>query len=230
MLRRWLHQVEGFTSLDERMAAALLGREHPLVAALSRTRVVGRQAIASLTVLPVAAATVLLDLAAGPVLLLVTAGVGVVFLGLWSSARRALRDRTHELIARGEGTVLPLIAREQQRLASRHERERLARGLEHALEDAWSWTRFPQGLRPLPGVGCLREADREARKVIAGLRASQARVQGVALVARLLVDGERSPLYAGDPRALRDELGRIAYLLAANPHDSEAAERVRAAA
>jgi len=38
-------------------------------------------------------------------------------------------------------------------------------------------------------------------------------VRGVAMTARLLMDGLRSPLYSGDRRRLREELARIRFAL-----------------
>ena len=110
------------------------------------------------------------------------------------------------------GLTLPSIVRERRRLASRKERERLARSLEHALEEAWHWSP-PLSSRALPGVVCLRHATPEARAVIRCLRSERVSVRGVAMTARLLMDGLRSPLYSGDRLRLREELGRIRFAL-----------------
>jgi hypothetical protein len=58
-----------------------------------------------------------------------------------------------------------------------------------------------------------RFAAGEAREVVTLLREEAARVGGVALTAGFLMDGYRSPLYAGDVGRLREELNRIRYLL-----------------
>lgn len=218
MLFHWPHRAGGLTEDDERMAAAALGASHPFVRAICRTRIAARQALTSSTTAPAAAATALLDLFAGPLLLVVSAAVSLTFLGLWWRARRTLLDRTQELIADGNGPAgLPVIAREGRRLLSRRERERLARRLEETLEDSWKWERTPPPSRPLYGIQCLRDSATEVSAIVRTLRTRRVRAQGVALVARLLGDGERSPLYAGDSRRLQEEVCRIRYLLEAGP-------------
>jgi hypothetical protein len=105
------------------------------------------------------------------------------------------------------------VRNERRRLASRRERERFARSLESLLHDAERWYRILPAYRPPDGAQMLRYAAAEAREVVALLRSDAAHVRGVALTARLLMDGYRSPLYAGNAGRLREELNRIRYLL-----------------
>jgi hypothetical protein len=200
---------------EERLAAdAVLGEEHPLARSLSRHRTISRQAAVAATPLPGALAATLIGIDVALVVLGVTAVVVLVYIGTWVGTRRALLDRTQELIALDDGPrTLPVIARERRRLVSRGERERLARCLEHALADAWNWERTPPRSRPLEGTQFLRDSAAEVTAIVKKLRAKRVRPQGVALISRLLGDGGRSPLYAGDPDRLREELGRIRYLL-----------------
>lgn len=108
---------------------------------------------------------------------------------------------------------MPVIARERRRLSSQEERERLARSLEVLHRDALRWRQTPPRYRPLPGIVQPRDVSQEVAAVVTALRHDGVRVQGVALASRLLSDGQASPLYANDVRALREELNRIRYLL-----------------
>ena len=55
-------------------------------------------------------------------------------------ARRIARDRVQDLIVDGsDRLVLPVVARERRRLASRKVRESFARSLERLLRDAQRW-------------------------------------------------------------------------------------------
>ena len=116
--------------------------------------------------------------------------------------------------------MIPTITRERRRLGSRRERERLASALEHALEESWNWYRYPPPSRPLEGLQFLCES-RDADRV---------RVQGVARVARLLVDADESPLYSGHSARLREELTRIRSLLEPAASDAREEAQPRAAA
>lgn len=199
---------------EQRSAATLLGEHHPLAEALARHRTVTQQTIVAVAVAPLAVVATLAHLAMGRLALGATLLVALGFAGAWMSTRRSLVDRVQELIVGGATSLkLPVVVRERRRLASREERERLARSLEHALEEVWNWHRAPVRLQAMPGVVCLRDATPEARAVIRTLRSERVSVRGVAMTARLLMDGQRSALYSGDRRRLREELGRIRFVL-----------------
>lgn len=192
----------------------MLGSEHPLTRALARERTVARQTAAALAVLPGSVAATVLGVEVAPLFLGATVAVALVYALAWLSLRRTLVDRTRDAIASGDcATSLGIVASERRRLVSRRERERLARCLEQALRDAWSWERTPPPARPLYGTQFLRESAADVSAIVGKLRGRRVRAQGVALVSRLLGDGERSPLYAGDAARLREELRRIRYLL-----------------
>ena len=206
------------TASEQRGAANVLGERHPLTRALARNRTVARQTVVAVAVAPAGVVATVAHLALGPVVTAATALVVLAFAVVWASTRRTLVDAVHELIVEGDRSLmLPTVVRERRRLHSRKERERLARSLEQALDDAWSWYGTPPRSRALPGVVCLRDATPEARAVIRELRSGQVAVRGVAMTARLLMDGLRSPLYSGDRRRLREELARIRFALESTP-------------
>ena len=211
------------TASEHRGAATALGERHPLTKALARNRTVARQTAVAAAVVPAGIAAMSAHLALGPVVTAATALVVLAFAGVWTSTRRTLVDVVHELIVEGDRSLmLPTVVRERRRLDSQEERERLARSLEQALDDAWSWYRRPPHARGLPGVVCLRDATPEARAVIRELRSGPVAVRGVAMTARLLMDGLRSPLYSGDRRRLREELARIRFALESTPAAEDA--------
>jgi len=219
------------TASEHRGAATALGERHPLTMALARTRTVARQTVVAAAVVPAGVAAMIAHLPLGPVVTAATALVVVVFAAVWTSTRRTLVDAVHELIVEGDRSLmLPAVVRERRRLDSQKEQECLARSLEQALEDAWSWYSTPPRSRGLPGVVCLRDATPEARAVIRRLRSGQVAVRGVAMTARLLTDGLRSPLYSGDRRRLREELARIRFALESKPVAAEDTRHWQAAA
>ena len=206
------------TEEEQRAADVMLGERHPLARALARVRTVSRQAVAVLALLPGSLAATVAGIGVAPLFLASTALVAVAYLVAWLTARRALLDRTQDVIARGEDPrSLGVVARERRRLVSRRVRERLARSLEQALDDAFRWERTPPPSRPRYGTQFLRDSAADVTAIARKLRAKRVRAQGVALVSRLLGDGERSPRYAGDSKRLHEELGRIRYLLEPPP-------------
>jgi hypothetical protein len=200
---------------DESAAASVLGPEHELVGVLARRRTLTVQILVTAIPLGLAAIGVVLDVASAPLLL---ASAAIVQLGLVLAVpyvRHRVRDISEELIAAGNGRArgLRVVQEEHRRLASRAERERLARALERLIEDALRRPRFGRAVPPAPGVACVRFAVTEVRDVVALLRDGAADVRGVALTSRLLTDGA-SPLFGRDAELLREELRRIRFLLA----------------
>ena len=140
--------------------------------------------------------------------------VAVAFVVLWLVVRSVAREQAQGLIAAGaDSVVLDVVARERRRLASRGEREALARSLASLHRDALRWNRTHPHFRPLFGVAQLRHVSREVDALVAALRRDRVRVQGVALTSRFLSDGQSSPLYANEIGPLREELNRIRFLL-----------------
>ena len=129
------------TASEHRGAATALGERHPLTKALARNRTVARQTAVAAAVVPAGIAAMSAHLALGPVVTAATALVVLAFAAVWTSTRRTLVDVVHELIVEGDRSLmLPTVVRERRRLDSHKERERLARSLEQALDDAGAGT------------------------------------------------------------------------------------------
>jgi hypothetical protein len=207
-------QSTGLSAADKRASESVLGRSHRLTRALSNTHTLAWQAIVA--GLAVAAAAVALDarLTHAGLALGVATAVAVAFLLAWLVAWRVARERAQDLIAAGsDSVVLSVVARERRRLASRKERERVARSLEGLYRDALRWHEILPQFRPPHGVVQLRYLGNELRALTRALRRDRVRVQGVALAERFLSDGYESPLYANELGPLREELNRIRFLL-----------------
>jgi hypothetical protein len=206
----------------------MLGRRHALTRAVANQHTLAVQS--AVAVLAVAAAAVgeLVHLRHATLLVVVALGICTAFVVAWTMTRETVARRARDVIAGGyDNLVLSVVARERRRLASRKQRERLARALEEFLRDALRRHPPLPHARLLPGVAQLRHTSREVEALAAALRHDRVRVQGVALVARLLSDGHESPLYAGERGPLREELTRIRYLLESDAEraSDEPAER-----
>jgi hypothetical protein len=201
---------------DERAATAVLGSEHVLSRMLARRRTLSRQILVTSLSLLLAAAGVTLGVGDAPIVLGAAAAVELALLLAALFVRLRTRDVVQELIAAGNDAAfaLPVVQAEGRRLVSRREREHFARSLERLLRDAQRWHRIFPAYRPPDGTQFLRFVPDEVCEVVRLLRAESAHVRGVALTARLLMDGGASPLYAGNVGRLREELNRIRYLLA----------------
>jgi hypothetical protein len=197
--------------------AALLGAQHPLARDVESLHVVARDA-PTVVVALACGAIAWLDGAPWGAPVVLGAAVALLLLGASAVALHA-RERTHvrELILDGhERLPLPLVQRERRRLLDPRLRAQLAHSL---LEMVGS---EPPRAPPVYLPRVVRETEPEIRRLAALLRGepSGARgialepsgARGIALVERLLRDG-LSPLYGDDPRPLREELRRLAYLL-----------------
>lgn len=219
----------GLTADDQRVAETVLGRGHRLTRAVANQHVLARQAIVALGALVFCASAPFLDLRLAPVVVVAAVLVVVLFVLGWAVAHRVARERAQELIATGGGVLaVSVVARESRRLASRREREHLARSLETLYRAALRWHRILPQYRPPAGVRQLGHLPTEVKGVAAALRGHRVSVQGVALTKFLLMDG-RSPLYANELGPLREELNRIRYLLETEDEVGRDAELPRAA-
>lgn len=118
-----------------------------------------------------------------------------------------------ELIAQGRGALpLEAVVRERQRLLDPVHRERLARSLDVIRTEVGRPPGECHQIRPLysvPVVGAVSSELGQAARLVrndGGLR-------GLARAEQLITDGH-SPLYGDDEVILRQELGRIRFLLA----------------
>jgi hypothetical protein len=118
-------------------------------------------------------------------------------------------DRTLRRIGSGDVASAPdEVARVRARLLEPRHRERLA----HRLERVGDTPSAP-GARPPVNRRAVAETRRELAAVADALRSPAAAPSGVAAAQRLLCDAG-SALYGADPARLREELRRIAFLLA----------------
>ena len=225
-------QVSTFISRDdEKAASAALGRDHALVRLFALRRALAWQiAVTSVPVLFGIVGTVR-QVATAPAVLGSAGLVWLVLVGALRLVGTQMRSCARELIAAGYDELRrPNVIDERRRLASRKERESLARTLERLLHDAQHWHRILPTARPLPGVHALRFMPAEVHEVVVLLRADPVRVRGVALTVELLTDGGSSPLFQGDAEKLRAELNRIRDLLVApSPTAHSAPEHLLAA-
>ena len=204
-----LVRLFGAVPEDEDASSAVLGHTHPVTRALSVTRTVAKQLLVSIVTVPIGVLALATRVTDAPDLLgaacLVTLALSLALV----IAQGSVRARVIELLAAGSDRIpLAVVQRERRRLISRTERERLARSLERLLADVRS-----ARSRLLPGVAKLRYLSDEMADVVHMLRQDDVNVRGVALAHRLLSDGSGSPLYSGDLESLREELGRIRFLL-----------------
>lgn len=199
---------------EESAAIEVLGTRDPLARLLRAQRVLSWQLIATVGPCMLGLVGAFRGSPRAPVVLAATA---IVALGLalgFLLARKLARERVLELIGTGNGSLpIPAISREARRLASRHDRDRLARSLERLLYVARDWEQIAPASRPIYGVRALRFVPDEVEAVIARLRQDRVGLQGVALTALLLECVVGSPLAAGCAEGLRAELGRIRFLL-----------------
>ena len=154
---------------DETAASAALGCDHVLTRLCAlRRALVWQLAVTSVPSLFGIVGTVRL-LATAPAVLGAAGLVWLVLAGALTLVEAQMRSCARELIAAGhERLALPLVVDEGRRLASRKERETLARTtLERLLHDAQNWFQILPAARPLPGVRALRFAPAEVREVVA---------------------------------------------------------------
>jgi hypothetical protein len=218
----------GLTAADKTAAESVLGRGHRLTKAVSNQHTLAIQSVVAALAIVVGSIGVLLGVRRATLVLVAAAVVGVAFFLMWCVARGIARERAQALIAAGDDSVVvSVLARERRRLATRKERERLARSLEELYRDALRWYEILPQFRPPHGVVQLRHTGPELEGLTHALRRDRVRVQGVALTARFLSDGYESPLYANELESLREELNRIRYLLETSetPVDARAARR-----
>jgi hypothetical protein len=197
------------------VTADLLGSNHPLARATRRLRSACLHLLYGAALLPAIAV-----FAPGPArrVELGAAGVTCVLLGGLALAAWGIQ-RQHALqviIAGGEDLPLGELEPVRRRLSDPRRRLQLAASFDRYLRAATQWHRTPPQLRPPANVRMLLPLQDDVREIARLLRADTLpRVRGVALCERLLTDGATSPLYSSDPDALRRELGRIRFALAA---------------
>jgi hypothetical protein len=199
---------------SERSIAALwLGPGHPLAGVLCEAETVFAQLV-SVTAVQAAGVVLLFgNLRFG--LSLAIAGV-VVQLALvcrLAALKAHRREACLELIVAGRERVpLVCVAREWRRLRNPRTAEQLAGSVDEILRVAAQRPPLHPAARPIFHIGVIRCGAPELHQVASLLRAGRQCVRGVAAVEGLLTSAE-SPLYDVEVESLRQELGRVRYLL-----------------
>jgi hypothetical protein len=191
----------------------LLGVDHPLARAEARVRALSVQSAAVSSLAVFNSLAWLLEPAGRYAVLLGTAAVveAVLAVALVLTAH-AKRDTIVRLIAEGRGGLpLETVARARRRLLRPEHRERLARAVDQMRREV---ARPLRGELPLYSRSVVGSVDRELASVARLLRAPHASADGVAM-AQLVLSSESSPLYGSDPEELRQELGRLTFMLGA---------------
>lgn len=196
-----------------RTAEALLGFSHPLVGLLYACRTTADE-IVLVAALQVAGGVLLW--VSVPFALALAVAAAVVQLALdvrFGMLKLHRRELCRDLVIGGRER-LPLAALdcELRRLRDPRHQARLARAVEE-LADTADHDHHELGFGPpLYSRRVLAAVQPQLRDLVPSLRADGAGVRGVALLDRLITSGT-SPLYGKQVRSLRDELGRIRYLL-----------------
>jgi hypothetical protein len=196
-----------------RTAGALLGLGHPLVGVLYACHITGDE-IVVVGAVQVAAVVLLFANAPFALALMVAAAVVQLALGTRFAMLRAYRrELCLDLVIGGrERLPLAVLERELRRLRDPQFQARLARAVED-FADIADHDRREIGLGPpVYDRRVLAAVEPQLRDLVRSLRADAVAVRGVALLDRLITAGT-SPLYGGRVGPLRDELGRIRYLL-----------------
>jgi hypothetical protein len=192
--------------------ADLLGAAHPMVRITGAIAVVERQAFALAIVLVASVAAA----ADGSVAMAVAVSAAVVLVVLVAIVATLLDQRRRlavDLIAEGRGGLpLRAVEREHHRLADVRTRVRLAKSFERVIEVALASRRLAPDPLPMVRPWVAAAVGAELSCVAALLRGTSPGLRGVASAQRLLTDGG-SPLYGRDVAALREELGRVRFLL-----------------
>jgi hypothetical protein len=189
-----------------------LGAAHPLVGVLREAETVSAQLV-SVTAAQAAGVVLLFGLGFGLSLAIAGAVVQVGLACRVAALRAHRRDVCLELIIAGrERLPLACVAREWRRLLNAWTAEQLAGSVDEILKVAAQRPPLHPAARPIFHIGVIRRVAPELHRVASLLRAGRPGVRGVAAVERLLTSAE-SPLYDLDVESLRQELGRVRYLL-----------------
>jgi hypothetical protein len=190
-----------------------LGAGHPLVGLLRQSDTLFEQLV-SVTAVQAAGLVFLSgDLKFG--LSLALAAV-VVQLGLgcrlaaFGAGRRELCLEL--IVASRQALPLACVDRERRRLLDPRTWERLAKSIDEILNSASRPLSRHPAVRPIFHVRVIRRVAPELCQVASLLRGDAPCVRGVAAVEWLLTS-PASPLYGVDVEPLREELGRVGYLL-----------------
>ena len=191
----------------------MLGADHALARAVALAHAVTRQVVATSGALALGVLAVAEGGSWGWRLFGAACIVEMTLLGIAVSVRQVQREHVLQLIATGLAR-LPLeeVSREAGRLASPGHAQQLAARLERTFQDAGGWLEFAVASRPPAGIRTLWLFGPEVDAILEQLR-DRPGLPGLASLELMLIGTHESALYAGDERALREQLWRIRRLL-----------------
>jgi hypothetical protein len=204
-------------------AADVLGTQHPLVRTLARLDIARDQFVIVAALAAGGVGMLVAHFAAAIGLIIAAAAVELVIGCRIAALRESRRLCALDLIAQGRAE-LPIAAIERTcaLLRATRQRQQLARAVDTLLDPrprAFDVVVTPWQFAPSELVVAVRE---ELWEISQLLREPDAGVAGIAMMELLLCDGT-SQLHGDDPRVLREELGRVRFLLKAGSVDRNAA-------
>jgi hypothetical protein len=207
----------GQARTDAGVAEACLGARDPLAGVLRRSDAV-LEHLVSVTAVQAAGLVFLSGELKFGLALALAAVVVQLGLGCRLAALRARRrELCLELIVAGR-QALPLacVDRQRRRLLDPRTCERLATSIDEIVNTATRQLPLHPAVRPIFYVRVIRRVAPELCQLASLLRSDAPCVRGVAAVEWLLTS-PASPLYGVDVEPLRQELGRVRYLLRVTP-------------
>jgi hypothetical protein len=199
---------------SERSIAELwLGAGHPLVDVIRQAETVFAQLVSATAVQAVGVVLLLGNLSFGLSLAIAGALVQVGLVCRLADLRARKREVCLELIIAGRQKLpLACVAREWRRLRNPRNVEQLAGSVDEILKVAAQRPPVHPAAHPIFDLRVIRRVAPELRQVASLLRGGRPCVRGVAAVEWLLAS-PTSPFYGIDVESLREELGRVRYLL-----------------
>jgi hypothetical protein len=196
-------------------AADVLGTHHPLVCDLERLDVARNQFMVVAGMLAAGVAMLVPHSAPGISLIVAAAIVELVIACRIAVLLESRRLHVLDLIAEGRSELpIPIVARTCAQLRAPRHRQQLVRSIEILLDPRSR--QFDPVVTPwqFARSELVRGVRRELNEISLLMRGPDAPVQGIALIERLLTDGT-SCLHRDDSQVLREQLGRVRFLLEA---------------
>ena len=212
IVRHWLGTRAPRGERAAQSACAVLGAAHPLSRATEAVARVTRQ---WLTCAATLAGSIIAQLEGHPWATILTASSTLVLAGLTAALlmlRQQVSDRATDLIAEGrEALPIATVQHQRQRLLAQRRRKALAKALDTVLRQATAPPRIvTRGTRPLFDIRVIAAVGADLRAVIELLQTRNPPARGVALIDRLITDGQ-SAFYGHEPLPLREELRHIRH-------------------
>jgi hypothetical protein len=199
-------------------ARSVLGPDDPLARVTAELSVAAERCVAVSMLLALGVVALMHDISIGVPLAAAAAAVLAALLARLGVLVTASNRRAVELIAQGRGELpVEAVVRVRQRLLDPVQRERLARALDVICAEAGRPPRECHPIPPLYSVPVIRAVSSDLGEV-ARLVRRDGGLRGLAATEQMVTDG-CSPLYGDSEAALRQELGRIRFLLATRPID-----------